>query len=1017
MSATATVLLALLLATPANPPATSYPFVETFDAGAAQRWHVFAGDWQFETGAVRQTAGDYDCGATVDVRPDGPFYLSISYQPEAFNGGGLLFALPGTDRKNGGMMVRCDPGGRILWGWFNDGGTFEYLADTYFDGTGNTPQQLAVAVDPDKLAFNIFHNGQRIATNVRTFHTVGFVGMQTSGGAHTVTRFEVRPATADELAGIKPPGKYSRIIDVIGDAEKIIALRRAPEFLAAFNADGEPCGQATVEDLAGAPAEDLQPVALAWENHAPVDGKFGFLVLANRGTAIYRFDQELHQVGDAPFVLAPDMCGMALAVGPTGHIFVVDAAIPGIRVFDAQGKQCLAYGQRGSVACLTEPTPEAAGRFTEPRGIAISPDGQIVITDRECCTYTVYRYDPNKNTFTWLLTGPWVANPTQVLFDHQGRMLMSGTYEYYAAYGALRVMTIDGISQRVFLGHTLGDMSDRTRVCQGPGDDYYLFDSDRERILIVPPDFVEPMPQFAWLPDGGVQLTTTRVDGTPIRVTSNDRTNDGRVIIRQQEPICRTWPPTTPEDLLTYELPPKPPAGQTYVIDMPVLVVVITKMVNDRGEEVAIDPTGVVERLQRELVRDRTFYWQSSHCLLNKQFEFMVIDEVVPQNVGGWVTPDEGRRIVNAVRTQRGLRPVDATHSLCVIHPMAGFDATITDDPGFVSGGGLTNPAYSGYALWNHGQGWLMGHEWGHQLDSYFDMSGMHDWWLNHPDGTVHLGCYGEHWDCNAFLCRRVDRMNWLRFRYGHLRLTDDRDGDGLPDNDPTLPMDEARFGSDSSKPDTDGDGLSDLDELVAGTFTSSDPTSTDTDGDGTPDGQDAHPQYAVADTLKRTTLTPAGILPPDAYQLIGRLNRDWCEAAVFGAYDADNLYLMIALMKPARQVLATVDFDHNGWFIGHDNVTTHVDIDWPRDRAAGAEPRILRANGCTAELFPTGFPASPEALQYAAPSLVIRIPRPAARAPLAPGSEIGLTIRFQNGGGTLAFLLDPWQILGLTLE
>jgi hypothetical protein len=100
-----------------------------------------------------------------------------------------------------------------------------------------------------------------------------------------------------------------------------------------------------------------------------------------------------------------------------------------------------------------------------------------------------------------------------------------------------------------------------------------------------------------------------------------------------------------------------------------------------------------------------------------------------------------------------------------------------------------------------------MAHEWGHQLDDFFQKSGFDDWWSNHPDGTLHIGRYGEHWDCNAFLCRRADKMNWLRLRYGTPRLVDDRDEDGLADDDPTLPLDERRFGSDSWEPDSDLDG------------------------------------------------------------------------------------------------------------------------------------------------------------------------------------------------------------------
>ncbi|MFT7462597.1 MAG: hypothetical protein ACI9EF_000938 [Pseudohongiellaceae bacterium] len=69
-----------------------------------------------------------------------------------------------------------------------------------------------------------------------------------------------------------------------------------------------------------------------------------------------------------------------------------------------------------------------------------------------------------------------------------------------------------------------------------------------------------------------------------------------------------------------------------------------------------------------------------------------------------------------------------------------------------------------------------------------------------------------------------------------------DSDGDGLPDSDPRVPVDESRFGSDPQLSDSDGDGLTDRDELRAGLYSPSDPQQVDSDGDGIPDGQDPWP-------------------------------------------------------------------------------------------------------------------------------------------------------------------------------
>jgi len=995
-----TGLLALLLPFAAEPP--QFPPVETFGPGAAQRWNVIAGTWDFADGRARQTAPDFDCGAVLkDARPTGPYYLAVRFRPDGdFNGGGLFFALPTADKKAGGMLVRCDPGGRILWGWFDAGGAFNYYADATYDDDGDAEQTLAVAVDPGKQGFNIYHHGERIATNVRTFHTEGFVGIQSSGGPHTFLRVELRPATPDELAGIKPPGQYSGLVDVLGDAQRVLVLRRAAEFLVSLDAQGRQLSATRVADVKGRAAGDFQPVALAWDApaaDAAPDAPRGVLVLAEAGAALYRFVTQLKQIGDGPLLRDAGMKGMGVAVAPTGHILISDESIPGIRVLDAAGRELLKFGERGDAHGYGRPDPKAAGKFKQPRGIALGPDGTLVVMDRGNYTYVAHRYDADANRFEWVTQGPWLPMVDGVRFDRAGRLILAGLFEFYRSYGAVRVMTLDGLGWQVFTGAALGDLTEKVRAAEGPGGLIYVADPDKDRILVLPPNFVEPLPRFAWTPDGGVQLTLTKADGTITTAISRERNAKGdRIVVRPTEPPCTVWPAAAPADLRAYELPPPPPAGQKYVIDMPVLVAVFTKAKDEKGQElrVAAAPDAIIARLERELAVDRYFYWLSSHAILNKQFEYMVIDDAEAEVRGGWIEPTAARTLVNQARQKRGWKPLSADHSLVGIHPMEGFDVAATDDPGYVGGGGLTPYAYSGYGLWNHGQAWLMAHEWGHQLDAYFEKSGFTDWWLNHPDATVHIGRYGEHWDCNAFLCRRADALNWLRFKFGTLRLVADDDGDGLPDADPTLPLDEQRFGSDPTRPDTDGDGLNDLAELCAGTFTSSDPRNADTDGDGQPDARDPYPQFAV-----RTTITAAGSQPPAT---VGRIVSSWADATIRAAWQPDAVTYEIELAKPARTVYLPMDWNNDGWFTGFDQTYTTIDLEW-RDGAA----EIKRAGECTAEVATSGGRTV----------LQVVVPRPAARVPLAAGARVGLIPRLQNGGGTVAFLIDPWQILGVELK
>lgn len=979
------------------------PFVEKFEQGAAERWQTFGGQWDFEPGVLRQSAKDFDCGAVLKTKPEGPFYLAVRFKPQSsFVGGGLMFALPQPDKKDGGVLVRCDPEGRVLWGCFDESGEFQFQGDKpILEDVGTAEQELAIAVDPEKRAFNIFHNGKRIATNVKTYRGAGFIGLQSSGGPHAFVRFEARAAKAAELEGLEIPGRFARIIDILGCETRVVALHEEHKFLVRHGPDGKETDRVTLAQLEGLEGGELYPVGLSFDMLESWEGLANILMLAERGRAIYLFTPNLTQFGHGPLVRQPKMRGTGLAVGPGGHIFVADAAIPGIRVFDIGGKELLTFGQKGKIDAYAAPSPAAFGKFDQPSGIAVDAEGRIVVSDKGNCTYVAYRYDGVENKFEWVTHGPWVPNPGRVRFDKKGNLLLAGPHEYYAPYGALRVMTLDGKPLGAFVGAAVGNMSTSLTICYGPDNRYFIADAEKDRVLFVNPEFVEPLPAFAWTEDGAIELTMTRTDGKIRKSVSREENQAGdRLLAKQIEAICYGWPPIKPETLPRYALPKAPPAGQTHVIDMPVLVAVFTQGRDEKGQVITIDPSGVIERLKRELATARTFYWLNSRCTLNIVFDYMLVEGVEAQVEGGWVQPVEARRLVNEARQKNGLPPISGDHSLIGIHPMAGFDPNDTDDVGYVGGGGLTPYAYSGYALWNHGQAWLFGHEWGHQLDAYFDKSGFTDWWLNHPDGTVHTGRYGEHWDCNAFLCRRADKMNWLRLRFGTLRTVADVDGDGVPDEDAALPLDEKRFGSDPTKKDTDGDGLDDLGELIAGTFTSADPRNPDTNANGVPDGQDPYPQFAVGTVV---TGSPAGDATGATFARLGAVQRTWCDAEVSATYDADHLRLRFALRKPAKHVFATVDFNNDGWFVGRDNVPAHVELEWPKD----APPTIKAKEHGEATIV----------LTDSGPLLEVSVARPEARAPLRAGSKVGVTVRFQNGGGTIAFLLDPWQILGLELK
>lgn len=152
---------------------------------------------------------------------------------------------------------------------------------------------------------------------------------------------------------------------------------------------------------------------------------------------------------------------------------------------------------------------------------------------------------------------------------------------------------------------------------------------------------------------------------------------------------------------------------------------------------------------------------------------------------------------------------------------------------------------------------------------------------------------HGEHYDGMAFWDRTLSDVQWLRMMLGEVITVADADEDGVPDDEPRLPIDERRFGSDPSTPSTDG-RISDLDKIMLSTwapaplqvswrkpeqvFARPDPRHPDSDGDGLDDATD-----------------PAPLIPfepfiwPGAATIDGNPD-DWKHVPLTGALDAPDL-------------------------------------------------------------------------------------------------------------------------------
>ena len=337
----------------------------------------------------------------------------------------------------------------------------------------------------------------------------------------------------------------------------------------------------------------------------------------------------------------------------------------------------------------------------------------------------------------------------------------------------------------------------------------------------------------------------------------------------------------------------------------------------------------------------RVFYFRNSRCKLNLDITYLVVDSPAPDNAGP--TYDH---IVADLRT-RGIKDNQYDGVFCTgvgfLGNFGGFQ--IMGKTGACFGGTDRRGGFSWYPedkpdVW-YGTAWTFVHEFQHALDSPICTGSGHPEMLHAHPYADSMETYftwghhaGMHWDWIAHTLSGFQDYLDVRGATDTTITVSDADSDGLPDDDPRLPVDEKRFGSDSSRPDTDGDGLDDLAEFCADIYRGADPRKTDTDDDGIPDGKDAYPTVAIAERLAYSDAGAAidgrldGCYRPLVTGVYTANSPELAQARVFACWNEDALYLFVrSNTKCALDVMIDTSAE-NGFWEGGDTYPIRVDPD-----------------------------------------------------------------------------------------
>ncbi|MBN1916547.1 MAG: 6-bladed beta-propeller [Verrucomicrobia bacterium] len=356
---------------------------------------------------------------------------------------------------------------------------------------------------------------------------------------------------------------------------------------------------------------------------------------------------------------------------------------------------------------------------------------------------------------------------------------------------------------------------------------------------------------------------------------------------------------------------------------------------------------------------------------------------------------------------------------------------------------------------------WLMCHEYKHQVESNYGVSGLDKpedrMWFCHFSPVfpgwdqASSDDHGEHWDGIAWQLRHHKRDSYLRAMYSNVYTAVDADGDGIPDNDPRVPLDERRLGSNPQSPDTDSDGLADMDELLASTWVRAMLTdvrsrvevdyirpnlnSPDSDGDGLTDGIDKYPIHPYATEITKGTATVDGMLdewtgkPQIAFSAEGVTIEVWSRWNNTNTSPEqepdvnDALFYAVRVTGLWTNLSFVVDLKADGFYSGNDNL--YVEIAPNADN--GPTLRNARMHMCDLGRWPwfddQHVYLRPDELRFASSVkdgqqvFELAVPRrDILGLYLKRGEEIGLMLYIGLPGKGPISVFEPYQIFDSTL-
>ena len=936
---------------------------ESYQNGATGSpvWKTTKGFWQIEDGAFFQKSTEYDCGALLDLYLDTSFELEVDFKVvEGEPGAGFFFHSMDFSSTFFSHMSRFESDKTMLVGYFMRGG-YEATRSVRFNQQKflNKWRRLKMKIDLDSGEYTVFLDGDMIVTDPLVFRA-GFCGLQSSGGKIKFDNFKLT-----QLPTQKKPVALSWLHHFIIDKRnEIVAPNPGKGVIQRVDKQGNPLGHF------GAPVAEK----------GQLDKPVSIVQLSNRDYAvcdrglhrIHLFDKKGRWKNSAGYFGTGEgqlNNPLDVSVDDFNNIFVVDSENNRVQVWNKNLHFIKSFGK---------------DRLVQPSAITFRDD-KIYVLNNGFNRVEIYSVD--KGQYHW-----------QSEFHYgvgQGRDILVANNKIYVAVGNVvrmfdpsgnKIGELAGTSISGFIPYGLAlDRNNQVLIA----------DFKNSRLVVVDADLSDPQPivSFPSNTSATIELFTAKDEKASIRMKAGqtqvfEKTTPSG--FKHQFAVNNLLPSTTyhfqfsptiqtipacGEFSKEYALITPPEKGKKHYWRLPIVTIIFTNVLDTakmkpNWPDLPNLPKVELIRIKSQILDGVRFYWVNSGMNLFLDNDFILVDEKLYRHeIFGteWWYPPLEYRVEKAIK-DAGKRMEDYVGVLylgCVrdYNEKNNEFELRGHGGGFTSGYGANNQY--GISYWevtranhNSGNNWLMVHEFHHQLDELFMHSGYPEYWFCHFSPTVNTADdFGEHFDGNAWILRNWPSANWYDLKFGDMQFASDSDMDGIPDDDPNLPLDEKRLQSSPRFADSDGDGAADLKEVVStnwivegcgenygGSALFPNLLNPDTDGDGLLDNDDPYPLYPFEPKIDfgHFDLIEDSTGEIKSELMFARLVDNRIHANVYSQWDSSNLYFAFEIDRLAP-VKLMIDADADGWFIGRDNFLITL-----KPAADLMLKSIIRINNCS---------------------------------------------------------------------